>query len=103
MLGQLSGARCKSRADPSAPLGGDVGTNAGKMAPSPARRKPVTALRTRGNARLHVNAFWAAVSVLPRGGDAAVSMLLSAFRAGAAHVVLFGLIGSHINGDQHTQ
>jgi hypothetical protein len=30
-------------------------------------------------------------------------MLLSPFRAGAAHIVVFGLIGSHINGDQHTQ
>ena len=42
-------------------------------------------------------------SALPRGGDAAECMLLSPFRAGAAHIVLFGLIGSRINGDQHTQ
>ena len=42
-------------------------------------------------------------SDLPWGGDAAVSMFLAPFWAGAAHIVLFGLIGSRINGDQYTQ
>jgi hypothetical protein len=42
-------------------------------------------------------------SVLPWGGDAAVSMLLAPFRARATHIVLFGLMGSHINGNQYMQ
>jgi hypothetical protein len=56
-------------------------------------------------ASLDPNMLWLLKSAiaLPQGGDATASMLLAPFRAGAAHIVFFGLIGSHINGDQHTQ